>query len=154
MLVRYQAAPRPEVFILSKTQTLRNNYYKTGEVQWFNAINPQLNVYYLGNGDIEGDVWRFESPDWNQMDYSMDFDSTRLMFDLGINIVTIEKFSLYAIGGAGLSWNNTQLNATPNQTGIDCGVAPYDLAEHSSTSLPMNLVLVSLLMQQIERHYL
>lgn len=106
----------------------------SGDVQWFPIINPQLNVYYLGNADIHSDVYLYGMDEYDFMDSAMDYDSTRLMFDLGLTIAQIDQFSVYALAGAGIAWNNVNLNATPNQEGIDCGIYPYSLNDNNSTS--------------------
>lgn len=74
-------------------------------VEWFTAMEPQVNAYYIGANSIAGDVWRFDSPNFNQLTYSMPFNSTRLMFDSSLTIATLKHLSLYAIGGIGNAWN-------------------------------------------------
>jgi hypothetical protein len=71
------------------------------QVQWFSSTEPQINLYYLGNADIEGDVWRFRDPRFNQLTFDAPIHSTRLMFDVALNIVSRKQLSLYAIGGLG-----------------------------------------------------
>lgn len=75
------------------------------KVQWFPMIEPELNGYYLGKGTIKGDVWRFGDPAFNEMTYKMSVESTRLMFDTALTIVSKRQYSLYAIGGIGNAWN-------------------------------------------------
>ncbi|MGA2655197.1 MAG: hypothetical protein ABSF18_04385 [Gammaproteobacteria bacterium] len=104
---------------------------ETGEVQWFPVINPQINIYYLDGSGLEGDVLRFEDPDFNHMDYGMDYDSTRLMFDLGITLASFADFSIYAIGGAGVAWNEIAYSAT-EKPGVDCPISHLELASHNS----------------------
>ena len=79
-------------------------------VEWFTAMKPQVNAYYIGGNNISGDVWRFESPDFNQLTYSMPFNSTRVMFDTSLTIATRKHLSLYAIGGIGNAWNKLSYN--------------------------------------------
>ncbi|MFA6037542.1 MAG: outer membrane beta-barrel protein [Legionellales bacterium] len=107
---------------------------QTGDVQWFPLITPQINLYYLDGDDIQGDVYQFESADFDNLDYNMDFQSTRLMFDLGLTLAAIDRFSVYAIAGAGIAWNKTDLNANPNQQGIDCGAIGFDIDSKTSSS--------------------
>jgi opacity protein-like surface antigen len=86
-------------------------YYLNGaqqyaeNTQWFPWIEPELNAYYLGGESIKGDVWRFSSPDFNDMTFNMPFKSYRLMFDTALTVVSKKQYSLYAIGGIGASWN-------------------------------------------------
>ncbi len=74
-------------------------------VQWFPWIEPELNGYYLAQNNIKGDVWRFGSPDFNDMTYTMPVESFRLMFDTALTLVSKKQYSLYAIGGIGNAWN-------------------------------------------------
>jgi opacity protein-like surface antigen len=85
------------------------------EVQWFTAIEPQINGYYL-NGDVNGNVDRYAdfAGDFDDTEYNMDIKSTRVMFDLALTIVSYDEFSLYAIGGIGPSWNDFDLTEFEN----------------------------------------
>ncbi len=103
----------------------------SGEVDWFPIINPQINVYYLGGEDIEGDVWRFQDPNFNQADYSMKFHSTRLMFDLALTIAQIERLSIYAIGGLGIAWNEIDFNARSTEV---CPIEDVSLNSNNDNS--------------------
>lgn len=75
------------------------------QTQWFPSIEPELNIYHLSNHNIKGDVWRFDSPDFNDLTYVIPFDSTRLMFDAALTVVSRKQLSLYVIGGLGSAWN-------------------------------------------------
>jgi opacity protein-like surface antigen len=74
-------------------------------VQWFTAIEPQINGYYLGQGDINGDVWRFSNSNFNDMTYHLSIESYRLMLDGALTVVSRRQYSLYAKGGIGEAWN-------------------------------------------------
>ncbi|MBA2648536.1 MAG: SPOR domain-containing protein [Legionella sp.] len=86
-------------------------------VQWFPWIEPQINIYYLGNSTIDGDVWRFESPEFNDLTFSSSLQSTRLMFDTSLTIVSKDQYSLYTIGGIGYAWNHMDYKDTTNESG-------------------------------------
>lgn len=81
------------------------------DVQWFTAIQPQLNVYYL-QGDMDGDVNRFSDfpGEYNDTEYTLEFKSTRLMFDTSLTVASWRMVSIYAIGGVGISWNTIDLD--------------------------------------------
>jgi opacity protein-like surface antigen len=116
---------------LAYNQALTDNK-NTDEWIWFPQISPQLNLYYLA-GDIEGEVYRFDSPDWNQESYEMDFASTRLMLDLALTIGSYKHFSIYGIAGIGLSWNSVDFEASAHE-GLDCPINPLGLESEDSTS--------------------
>lgn len=78
----------------------------SNELQWFPAIEPELNAYYLAKTNFKGDVLRFNSPSYNDMTYSMSVQSSRLMADAALTIVSKKQYSLYAIGGIGGVWNH------------------------------------------------
>lgn len=75
------------------------------QTQWFTAIEPQINGYYLGQTNINGDVWRFEDPRFNDMTYQMPIESYRLMLDGALTVVARKQYSLYVKGGIGNAWN-------------------------------------------------
>ncbi len=95
---------------------------------WFTRLNPQLNLYYLG-GDIDGDVWRFQNPNYNQAHYESDFNSTRLMFDLALSVFELEAFSVYALGGLGIAWNEINYHAQMNPS-CNCEIMDINLDSH------------------------
>lgn len=86
--------------------------------QWFPAIEPELNAYYLRIHNIKGDVWRFDSSSFNQLNYFMPVDSARLMFDTALTIVSKRRLSLYGIAGVGNAWNRLGYNDTDK--GLSC----------------------------------
>jgi opacity protein-like surface antigen len=88
-------------------------------IQWFPWIDPEINGYYIGRGNINGDVWRFDSPDFNEMTYKMPIDSYRLMFDTALTVVSKKQYSLYAIGGIGNAWNHASYSDA-DRNGIPC----------------------------------
>jgi opacity protein-like surface antigen len=100
-------------------------YYLNGaqqyseNTQWFPWIEPELNGYYLARNSITGDVWRFGSPAFNDMTYNMPIESTRLMFDTALTVVSKKQYSLYAIGGIGNAWNRVGYSDKDNN-GIPC----------------------------------
>ncbi len=98
----------------------------TGDVRWFSSITPQINLYYMNGYDITGEVYQFESPEYHFLNEEMHYNSTRLMFDLNINIAQYQWLSLYAIAGAGAAWHVFDIHAKPNEAGLDCGVIAYD----------------------------
>lgn len=100
-------------------------------VQWFTAIEPEVNLYYL-NGDINGDVYRFQSPAFDQLDYTMDLSSTRLMLDLGVTVASWRNLSAYVLGGFGPSWNRLGFNSHTKDT-VDCDL--YDVGLNPNDSL-------------------
>ncbi len=108
--------------------------WASGEVQWFPLITPQLNLYVLGNGEIKGDMYQYESAALNNLDYTADFNSTRVMFDLNVTLAAIEQFSVYALAGAGIAWNTIDFQATPNLNGLACGANGFNIESASSTS--------------------
>lgn len=100
------------------------------EIVWFPAITPQLNLYFLGGSDIEGEVYTF-NPTVNAQSYSMDFSSTRLMADVAFTVASYEQVSLYVLGGLGVAWNNTSLTTVPYP---DYAVYGVDTPKHTTTA--------------------
>lgn len=102
------------------------------EVQWFPAIEPQLNVYYL-KGNVDGNVDRYyKYPDVdpsNDTGYKMDIESTRLMLDVALTFVSWRNVSLYGIAGIGPSWNRVGFHGKEN----DC-VEAVNLSQDTTTN--------------------
>jgi|GEM_PF-1701799 len=101
--------------------------------QWFTAIEPQINGYYLGQSSINGDVWRFNSPEFNDMTYKMPVESYRLMLDGALTVVAKKQYSLYVKGGIGNAWNRVGYSDA-DRNDIPCANQFLDLnsATHSS----------------------
>jgi len=72
--------------------------------QWFPSIEPMLNLY-LTRFNIKGDILRFNSPNFNEFSYKSTIQSTRLMLDVALTVLSKQQFSLYALAGIGESWN-------------------------------------------------
>ena len=104
------------------------------KIQWFPSMEPQLNVYTLSSNSIHGDVWRFNSANFNDLSYSIPVHSTRLMLDLAITVGTWKKLSLYAIGGIGKAWNRVSYSDKDNTASSPCPDQRLNLNSHSSTS--------------------
>ena len=98
----------------------RDPQVNADRAQWFPSIEPEVNAYYLGNSNLKGDVWRFQSATFNQMTYSIPIHSARVMFDAALTIVKVKKLSLYAIGGIGNVWNRAGYSDTDNAPDSDC----------------------------------
>ena len=96
----------------------RNAQQYPEHVQWFSSIEPQLNLYQLSSNSIDGNVLRFNNPNFNQLTYDIPFHSTRLMLDAALTVATWKKLSLYAIAGIGNAWNRASYSDTSNQAPI------------------------------------
>lgn len=88
-------------------------------VQWFPSYEPELNLYYLGTNSIEGDVWRFGNPAYNQLTYDIPVHSTRLMFDMALTVFSWKAVSLYGIAGLGNAWTRISYSDVSNSD-ADC----------------------------------
>jgi hypothetical protein len=89
-------------------------------VQWFPAVEPQINLYYLNsNTGVKGDVWRFGNSSFNQLTYKIPVRSTRLMVDVALTVVKKLQSSLYVKAGIGNAWNRLSYSDADNGTG-DC----------------------------------
>ncbi len=95
-------------------------YYLNGaqefseNLQWFPSVEPEINGYYLGQSSLNGVIWRFENPAFNDMTYNMPFQSTRLMFDTALTVLSKNQTSLYVLGGLGTAWNRVGYNDSDN----------------------------------------
>ena len=119
-----------------------HQYTKTPEkVQWFPAIEPEINLYYLSsNSNIKGNVWRFGSSAFNQLTYQMPLRSTRLMLDGVLTVVKKKKNLLYVKAGIGEAWNRLSYNDTENSNGpAGCPDQRISLASATNTNFAWEL---------------
>lgn len=112
---------------------LRNYSPFSDQLQWFTAIEPQLNGYYLGQSSIKGDVWRFSDPTFNEMTFNMPIQSYRLMVDGALTVVSKRQYSLYAIGGIGNAWNRVGYSDA-DRNGVPCADQFLDLNSNTRSS--------------------
>lgn len=68
--------------------------------QWFPSIEPELN-YYHSSFHINGDVYRFSDPAFNEFSYKSTIETSRLMLDAALTVVSKGEYSLFVIGGIG-----------------------------------------------------
>lgn len=112
----------------------RNAQQYSDEAQWFPAIEPELNLYYLGsNSAIKGDALRYGSSDFNDFSYTIPVHSTRLMLDAALTIMSWKKLSVFAIGGIGNAWNRVGYRDQDKGDG-DCSDPRLNLNSNTRSS--------------------
>lgn len=106
---------------------------QTGQVAWFTAFEPQLNLYSLVSNSINGQVWRFNSPAFNQLNFDMPFRSLRVMLDGALTVAEWERLSVYAKAGIGFAWNRLSYSDRDNGSGgNDCTNQGLNLNAHTN----------------------
>jgi opacity protein-like surface antigen len=85
---------------------------------FFNRLLLELNVYRSG-ATISGDVWQFQSAEFNNYNFRAPITSTRLMFDVKPSLFTYQCISPYAILGIGIAWNTAAYRETLTDTDVD-----------------------------------
>jgi len=103
---------------------------------YFNRLLLELNVYQASN-TIEGNVWQYELPQFNNYTFDAPIPSTRLMLDVKPSLITWNRLSPYLILGVGASWNKVSYDETA-LAGIDPSSA-LSLSEHTQTQLAWDL---------------
>lgn len=104
------------------------------QVQWFPAIEPQLNLYYLASNSIEGDVWRFNSPDFNDLTFDIPIHSTRLMLDVALTVASWRQLSMYVKGGIGHAWTRISYSDKDKSSTSDAPCPEEGVSLSSKTS--------------------
>ncbi len=110
------------------------------QIQWFPSLEPELNLKQLSNNNITGNVWRFNSPAFNDLTFNTSLSSTRLMADAALTIASYKQFSIYAIGGIGNAWNRLDYSDIDNagsgsgDAGGSCPDQRLRLDQHTSTN--------------------
>lgn len=95
-------------------------------------IEPQLNLYFNDYDNI-GDVYRFGSPAFVELNYKERILSTRLMFDLAVTVLSKQQLSIYVKGGIGNAWNNVTYSDTANGS-INCNIQGLKLGDRITRS--------------------
>lgn len=75
--------------------------------QWFPSWEPQVNFYYSPNY-VEGDIYRFSDPAFNEFNFKTSIISSRLMLDAALTVVSRNAFSAFVIGGIGDAWSRVK----------------------------------------------
>jgi outer membrane autotransporter protein len=83
--------------------------------QWLPSLEPQLNFYYSDNR-IEGDIYRFNDPAFNEFSYTSTITTSRLMLDAALTIVSKNAYSLFVIAGIGDAWSKINYHDAVNGT--------------------------------------
>ncbi|WP_058513497.1 outer membrane protein [Legionella santicrucis] len=85
---------------------------------YLNHLLFEVNVYQTFT-TLNGSVWQFELPEFNNYSFRAPVTSTRLMFDFKPNLFTWDRVSPYAILGVGATWNTVSYNETATGAGIN-----------------------------------
>ncbi|MBA2709593.1 MAG: porin family protein [Tatlockia sp.] len=94
---------------------LRDTYPFPGRLEWFPAIEPQVNVNFTTiSSGIRGDVLRFADSNFRDLSYKMPFSSARVMADAALTVASLNRFSVYAKGGIGTAWNTIRYEDSEN----------------------------------------
>ncbi|HSW71097.1 MAG TPA: outer membrane beta-barrel protein [Gammaproteobacteria bacterium] len=100
------------------------------EVKWFQAIEPEVNLYYLSSHSIKGNINRYNNPNFSDFNFDIPVQNVHLMFDLDINVISYKKISAYAKGGIGQSW--TKLGYSDSSTS-PCSVQHVSLYTNTTS---------------------
>lgn len=115
---------------------LRGGPRISNDWRWFPIIEPMLNVYY-SQLNVKGDVYRFEDPAFNEFSYNSVIQSTRLMLEAALTIVSKKQFSLYALAGIGESWNRISYNDQGATS--PCPITAVDLDKRNQSNFAWDL---------------
>lgn len=100
--------------------------------QWFPSIEPQVNIYYT-DGRVEGDVLRFGSGDFNELNFKATAHSTRLMADAALTVVSRANLSLFVIGGLGEASTKVKYSDSVNDD-VTCDLQGISLASKTNSN--------------------
>jgi opacity protein-like surface antigen len=78
---------------------------------FFNDLLIELNLYQSSE-TLNGNVWQYQLPQFNNFSFSSPITSTRIMLDVKPTLISLKHVSLYPILGFGNSWNNVPYNET------------------------------------------
>lgn len=85
---------------------------------WFPELKTALNIRYMDQAiigqDVYGEVDQFQDLSMNNYTYDLSLSSTRLMADLALTVASIERFSVFLLGGLGAGWTQVDFKDKPN----------------------------------------
>lgn len=105
--------------------------------QYLNQLLLELN-YYHSEATIDGDVWQYELPQFNNYSFRAPHASDRLMLDLKPTLFTWQHFSPYAILGAGFTWNKLSYRERVTGVGVD-PTSFLSIGKNTTTNLAYDL---------------
>lgn len=79
------------------------------EIGWLPGLSTQLNFHHLTKG-LSGELTQRSNPDFDNVDYNLSINSSRVMIDFALTLAQLQKFSVFVIGGAGESWTKVNYN--------------------------------------------
>jgi opacity protein-like surface antigen len=103
---------------------------------FYNSLLLELNVYQVST-TIDGDVWQYELPQFNNYTFTAPITSTRLMLDVKPTLTTWNQFSPYLIVGIGSAWNTVSYDETA-MPGVDPSSA-LSLSSHTRVQVALDL---------------
>ncbi len=84
---------------------------------WFPELRIGLNLRYLNqslfNQYTTGQIEQYQEPSMNNYNYRIHVESTRLMIDLALTVATMQKISVFILGGMGPGWTNLSYSDRP-----------------------------------------
>jgi hypothetical protein len=98
---------------------------------FLNHLLFEVNVYRI-LATVNGDVWQFELPEFNNYIFKTPLSSTRLMFDFKPSLFTWNHVSPYPILGVGVTWNDASYTETAAQADIMPN-SSLSLSKHTNT---------------------
>lgn len=85
---------------------------------YLNGLLFEVNVYQTST-TLNGSVWQFGFPEFNNFNFSAPVTSTRLMFDFKPSLFTWNRVTPYPILGIGATWNTIAYNEMVTAAGIN-----------------------------------
>ncbi|MDI9818445.1 MULTISPECIES: hypothetical protein [unclassified Legionella] len=85
---------------------------------WFPALRTALYLRYSShdffNRTAQGQIEQYQDPRMSNYHYRLSIDSTRLMADVILTLVTHKQMSLFVNGGVGPGWTQVSYSDEPN----------------------------------------
>lgn len=97
---------------------------------YFNDLSLQLN-FYNSAATINGNVWQYQLPQFNNYTFHASATNSRLMLDVKPGLLTYNGFTPYLIGGIGLGWNSIGYYENASAAGVPTG-SNYLLSRQTS----------------------
>lgn len=93
--------------------------YSNYEIAWLPTFSTQLNFHHISR-NLVSEYRNRSNP--NHHDYDLSLNNNRVMIDFALTLFTLQRFSLYAIGGGGEAVTRVSYDQRPNPDVIGANI--------------------------------
>lgn len=114
--------------VIINSQTTSGSAYRIGigchlfpntlaKRKFLNDLLVEFNAYY-NSESLQGEVWQYQYPQFNNYSFNAPITSKRFMLDLKPTLFTLARISVYPIAGIGLATNTIEFHEIVTGQGV------------------------------------